>query len=169
MTCMRCAASFIVVLLACALAVARRRRTATPAADDDDTREANTSSAAARFPERIKMAPGADFTVQLIDDQLADTPAAVIASDTYEDVAGPPYDFALAYDPAKVRPGGRYGLSAQLRGADGALLFTTDTRVPVTPGAADARGSPPGARARRRRSRACRPPASNVRNGPATA
>jgi len=88
----------------------------------------------AYYRERIKIAPGADFAVQLIDDQLADTPAAEIARSTLEDVAGPPYNFTLAYDPAQLRPNGRYALSASLRDVDGHLLFTTDTRVPVTPG-----------------------------------
>ena len=88
----------------------------------------------AYYLERIKIPPGADFTVQLIDNQLADTPDAVIATTTLEDVAGPPYEFALLYDPAKLRPNGQYGLSANLRGVDGNLLFVTDTRVPVTPG-----------------------------------
>src|SRR5688500_7200313 len=74
--------------------------------------------------ERIKMAPGADVTVRLVDA----TGGAVLASTTLEDVAGPPYPFALAYDPAKVRADGRYAIDAQLRGADGNLLFATDPR-----------------------------------------
>src|SRR6478735_11120229 len=65
---------------------------------------------------------------------LAACLAAVLATTTLEDVAGPPYDFALQYDPAKLRQNGQYGLSATLRGADGGLLFVTDTRVPVTIG-----------------------------------
>ena len=96
--------------------------------------ESNVIHGRAFYLERIKIPPGADFTVQLIDNQLADTPNAVIATTTLEDVAGPPYDFALKYDPEKVRANGQYGLSATLRGADGGLLFVTDTRVPVTIG-----------------------------------
>ena len=86
------------------------------------------------YLERIKIPPGADFTVQLMDNQLADTQRAVIASTTLENVAGPPYSFALPYDPAKLRPGGQYGLHAMLRGVDGQVLFVTDARVPVVPG-----------------------------------
>jgi putative lipoprotein len=96
--------------------------------------ESNVIHGRADYLERIKIPPGADFTVQLIDNQLADTPNAVIATTTLEDVAGPPYDFALQYDPAKIRADGQYGLNATLRGADGGLLFVTDTRVPVTIG-----------------------------------
>ncbi|BCT94085.1 hypothetical protein LYSHEL_31120 [Lysobacter helvus] len=103
-------------------------------ADTPMPTESNFIHGRASYLERIKIPPGADFTVQLIDNQLADTPKAVIATTTLEDVAGPPYDFALQYDPAKLRPNGQYGLSATLRGADGGLLFVTGTRVPVTIG-----------------------------------
>src|SRR6476659_5343068 len=105
-----------------------------PAAQAPIPTESNFIHGRATYLERIKIPPGADFTVQLIDNQLADTPAAVIATTTLADVAGPPYDFALQYDPAKLRPNGQYGLSATLRGADGGLLFNTPTRIPVTPG-----------------------------------
>lgn len=88
----------------------------------------------AMYLERIKMPPGADLVVQLIDNQLADTPRAVIASVRLDDVAGPPYEFTLPYDADKLRPGSIYGLQASLRGPDGELWFVTDTRVPVTPG-----------------------------------
>ncbi|HWI24385.1 MAG TPA: MliC family protein, partial [Lysobacter sp.] len=60
-----------------------------------------------------------------------------LATTTLEDVAGPPYDFALQYDPAKLRADGRYALAAVLRGADGAVLFTTPAPVPVKTGDAN--------------------------------
>lgn len=88
----------------------------------------------ATYLERIKMPPGADLVAQLVDQQLADTPQAVIASLQLDDVAGPPYEFTLPYDPSKLRANGMYGLHASLRGPDGELWFATDTRVPVTPG-----------------------------------
>ena len=105
-----------------------------PAADAPIPTESNFIHGSAYYLERIKIPPGADFTVQLIDNQLADTPDAVIATTTLHDVAGPPYAFALQYDPAKIRANGRYGLHATLRGADGGVLFVTDARVPVTIG-----------------------------------
>jgi uncharacterized lipoprotein YbaY/uncharacterized membrane protein len=91
----------------------------------------------ATYLERIKMPPGADLVVQLVDNQLADAPQAVIASIRLDDVAGPPYEFSLPYDAAKVRPGGIYGLHANLHGPDGESWFVTNTRVPVTPGSSD--------------------------------
>jgi len=87
------------------------------------------------YLERIAPPPGATLSVQLVDNQLADTPAAVVASADFSDLEGPPFAFTLPYDPAKVRPNGMYGLHAGLRDAQGKLWFVTDTRVPVTPGA----------------------------------
>lgn len=91
----------------------------------------------ATYLERIKMPPGADLVVQLIDNGATEAPQAVIASIRLEDVAGPPYDFNLPYDASKLRPGGLYGLHANLYGPGGEVWFMTDTRVPVTPGNSD--------------------------------
>lgn len=91
----------------------------------------------ATYLERVKMPPGADLVVQLVDQQLADTPRAVVASVRLDDVAGPPYAFTLPYDPARLRANGAYGLHASLRGPDGTLWFVTDARVAVTPGHQD--------------------------------
>ena len=90
----------------------------------------------ALYMERIAPPPGAILSVQLVDNQLADTPAAVVASAEFADLKGPPFAFTLPYDPAKLRPNGQYGLHAGLRDAQGRLWFVTDTRVPVTPGSA---------------------------------
>lgn len=91
----------------------------------------------AMYFEKIKLPPGGYLVVQLIDNQLADTPNAVIAQMRLDDVAGAPYDFALPYDPSKLRPNGQYGLHASLYGSGHNLIFTTDTRVPFTPGTED--------------------------------
>src|SRR6478736_10176969 len=130
MTMIRCllAACLAAVLAGCP------DTTPAPAAQAPIPTESNFIHGRATYLERIKIPPGADFTVQLIDNQLADTQQAVIAETKLEDVAGPPYDFSVQYDPAKIRPNGQYGLSANLRGVDGNLLFVTDTRVPVVPG-----------------------------------
>lgn len=90
------------------------------------------------YLERIAAPAGATLTVQLIDQLLVDTPAAVLASAEVDDAKGPPFEFTLPYDPGKLREGGQYGLHASLRDADGRLWFITDTRVPVTPGKSEA-------------------------------
>lgn len=89
----------------------------------------------AGYRERIAAPPGAVLTVQLIDNLLADTQAAVIASTEIRDAKGPPFAFSLPYDAARIRANGQYGLHASLRDADGKLWFVTDTRSAVTPGA----------------------------------
>lgn len=132
-------------LLAIAMTAALGACQPGPKATADPDPSANVPAASAptsihgraTYLERIKMPPGADLVVQLVDNQLADTPKAVIASIRLDDVAGPPYEFTLPYDATKLRPGGAYGLHANLHGPDGALWFVTDTRVPVTPGSSD--------------------------------
>jgi uncharacterized lipoprotein YbaY/uncharacterized membrane protein len=129
------AAALLVALAGCSNRVATDPATTAGAATTATAPSGdNVIRGRGTYLERIKIPPGADFTVQLVDNQLADTQRAVIASTTLENVAGPPYSFALPYDPAKLRPGGQYGLHASLRGVDGQLLFVTDTRVPVVPG-----------------------------------
>lgn len=109
---------------------------AAPTAGDDGTTE-TTIRGSAFYREKIRLPPDVELRVQLLDNQLADTQAAVLAQQTFRGMPGPPYAFALAYDPAKLRANGSHGLHAGLYAADGELLFVTDTRVPVTPGGRD--------------------------------
>jgi uncharacterized lipoprotein YbaY len=92
----------------------------------------------ATYLERILLAPGATLDVQLIDDANADasgTATATIASARWNDLHGPPYEFALPYDAVRVDGKGHYSLRATLRDASGHLEFATDRRVEVVPGA----------------------------------
>lgn len=104
----------------------------TPKAVEPDARPAIQGQAIYR--ERMAAPPGATLTVQLIDNQLAETPDAVIAITQVHDAKGPPFAFALPYDAGKLRAGGSYGLHASLRDAEGTLWFVTNTRAPVVPG-----------------------------------
>ena len=87
------------------------------------------------YLEKILVPDGSTLHVQLLDNQLADTPDAVLAEREIT-VGNGPYDFSLPVPAAKLRAGGSYGLHAGLRMPDGSLRFVTDTRVPVDPGAA---------------------------------
>lgn len=121
---------------ACLLALAACQSPATAPTSGDTSvapQPATAIQGRAVYLERIAPPPGAVLSVQLIDHQLADTPAAIIASADFADVKGPPFVFSLPYDPAKLRPNALYGLHAGLRDARGTLWFVTDTRVPVTP------------------------------------
>ncbi|HVK52035.1 MAG TPA: YbaY family lipoprotein [Pseudoxanthomonas sp.] len=88
----------------------------------------------ATYRERISLPAGTQLQVQLVDRQLADSPAAVVASIDIPATQGPPFAFSLPFDPAKLRANGEYGLHASLRDADGRLWFVTDTHTPATPG-----------------------------------
>lgn len=103
------------------------------------TATANLSSALkgrAFYMERIALPPGATLEVQLIADSDSDTPAT-IAQETFSNLRGPPFDFALPYDPARIQAGADYSLRAILRDASGELEFVTPTRVAVTPGSSE--------------------------------
>jgi putative lipoprotein len=138
------ALSAAMALVACQPRTTEPSATGAPAADtpaapradapvSSMTQGAHAVTGHATYRERIMPPPGASLRVQLLDNQLADTPQAVIAETTVPDVAGPPFAFTLPFDPAKLRANGQYGLSASLLGADGKPVFVSDTRVPVDP------------------------------------
>ncbi|MGX5731071.1 YbaY family lipoprotein [Pseudoxanthomonas beigongshangi] len=123
--------------LPAALLIALAACQAKPEADapaTPSTEAATTIHGEAAYRERIAAPPGAVLTVQLIDNLLADTPAAIIASTEVKDAKGPPFAFDLPYDAAKIRPDGSYGLHASLSDGAGKLWFITDTRTDVVPG-----------------------------------
>lgn len=105
---------------------------------NENTPDAHTTiRGSAFYREKILLPRDVELRVQLIDNQLADTRQAVVAQQTFRGMPGPPYAFALDYDPTKLRSNGSYGLHAGLYSPGGELLFVTDTRVPVTPGGMD--------------------------------
>src|SRR6478735_514619 len=122
------AMAVVVALSGCAPRTSTPPSPVAPIPGDATPTESNFIHGRATYLERIKIPPGADFTVQLIDNQLADTQQAVIAETTLEDVAGPPYEFSMQYDPAKLRPNGQYGLSANLR-ASTVIFCSSPTRA----------------------------------------
>ncbi len=105
---------------------------------DENTADAQaTIRGSAFYREKILLPRDVELRVQLIDNQLADTQQAVVAQQTFRGISGPPYAFALDYDPTRLRNDDSYGLHAGLYSPGGELLFVTDTRVPVTPGDED--------------------------------
>jgi uncharacterized lipoprotein YbaY len=117
----------VAAALAACQSVPATDRTGTPAAREQ-AELVPVVHGRAFYLERMLMPPGAVLEVQLLDDRVARM--------SYGDLHAPPYAFDLPYDPARVEAGGRYSLRATLREADGRLVFATDARVPVVPGAA---------------------------------
>jgi len=84
------------------------------------------------YRERMALAPDDTIRVVLEDVSIADVAAPVIAEQM---IAGAgkqvPIPFALTYDKGWIQDHHRYAIRAQIRAADGGLLFTTDTAHPV--------------------------------------
>ncbi len=83
------------------------------------------------YLQRIALPPTATLSVSLQDVSLADAPAVTLAEQK-----GPvngkqvPLPFHLSYDPAQVKPGHSYSVSACIE-LDGKLMFITTERHSV--------------------------------------
>ena len=84
----------------------------------------------ATYRERMVLPAGAMLEVTLEDVSRADAPAVTIASTRVESPGTPPIPFRIAYDQRRIVSTRRYVVRARITAA-GALLFTTDTAVPV--------------------------------------
>ncbi len=83
------------------------------------------------YRERIALPDNAVVMVTLQDISLADAPAKVIATQSFEtEGAQVPFDFELSYDRAEILENHRYSVSARIE-VNGKLRFITDTVNPV--------------------------------------
>ncbi len=82
------------------------------------------------YRERMLLPPNAEVYVALEDVAKMDVPADVIADIRFTPKGGPPWDFSLTYDPARLNDKGRYALRARIE-VDGRLLFINTTRIPA--------------------------------------
>jgi len=78
------------------------------------------------YRERIMLPPGAEVEVQLLDISKADALATVLASLMMTPQGGPPYGFAIEYDPASIDQRMRYALRATITVEDKLIFATTD-------------------------------------------
>jgi len=76
------------------------------------------------YLQRIALPPTATLSVTLQDVSLADAPAEVLDEQRGPVKGQVPLPFHLSYDPAQVKPGHRYAVSARIE-ADGRLMFIT--------------------------------------------
>lgn len=92
------------------------------------------------YRPRIALPPDAVLTVRLLDVSRADAPSVTLAETRVGTDGGQvPLPFSLDYDSGDVQPRNRYVVRAEISDASGALLWTTDTAVPVL-----TRGAPQG-------------------------
>lgn len=94
--------------------------------------ETSVISGSITYRERIALAPQSTAKIQLLDISLADAPAKVIDQKIY-DLTGRnvPVGFELTMPNKGVPENARLSVRAEIHGADGSLLFTTDTIQPV--------------------------------------
>jgi putative lipoprotein len=76
------------------------------------------------YLQRIALPPTATLSVSLQDVSLADAPAVVLDEQKGPVKGQVPLAFHLNYDPAQVKPGHRYSVSARIE-VDGKLMFIT--------------------------------------------
>ena len=76
------------------------------------------------YLQRIALPPSATLSVSLQDVSLADAPAVVLDEQKGPVKGQVPLPFHLTYDPAQVKPGHRYSVSARIE-VNGELLFIT--------------------------------------------
>lgn len=106
-------------------------RTAQAAGQPGHTRPERATEAELRvrasYDMRIKAPPGGRLEIALVDG------ARTVAATRLEDVAGPPYEAVLRYDPSRLgRSEGQ--VRARLIGPDGALWFQGETALPSRTG-----------------------------------
>jgi putative lipoprotein len=76
------------------------------------------------YRQRIALPPSAVLSVSLQDVSLADAPALVLDEQQGPVKGQVPLPFHLSYDPAQIKPGHRYAVSARIE-VDGKLMFIT--------------------------------------------
>ena len=91
-----------------------------------------TLSGSVTYLPRIALPPDAVVHVRLEDVSGADTPAVTLAEETIPtERRQVPIPFELHYDPTRIEPSHRYSLRAEIRDGHGALLWTTDSHLPI--------------------------------------
>ena len=82
------------------------------------------------YLQRIALPPTATLSVSLQDVSLMDAPAVTLAEQKGPVKGQVPLPFHLSYDPAQIKPGHTYSVSARIE-VDGKLLFITTERHAV--------------------------------------
>ena len=80
------------------------------------------------YRERMLLPPGAEVEIQLQDISRADAMATVLAAVLLHPQSGPPYHFAVEYDPATIDKRMRYALRATISEGD-RLLFSSNEYI----------------------------------------
>ncbi len=105
------------------------------AADGEGESAENVVTGTMTLPADSELPPGAVITIQLQDVSRAGAAATVIGEQVVPaDEAELPFDYAVPYDPASIVEGNTYAVRGTITDADGNLIFTSDTVIPVITG-----------------------------------
>ena len=78
------------------------------------------------YRERMMLPPEAQIAVQFEDISQADAMASVLATVQLAPRGGPPYAFAIDYDPGRIDKRRRYALRASISVGDSLMFTSTD-------------------------------------------
>lgn len=95
-----------------------------------DTSDMETIEGRVFYRERMMLPPNAEITVTLEDVSKMDVAADIIVTTTFPAVGGPPWDFTMEYDPARIDSRHRYAVRARIE-VNGQLMFTNTTQIPA--------------------------------------
>ena len=91
-----------------------------------------TVSGSIAYRERIALPADAQIEVRVDDVSLSDAPSKTIARQAFAaDRQQVPIAFLIRFDRSQVEPRHSYAVAARITGADGKLMFITDTRHSV--------------------------------------
>ena len=126
-------------LLAATLAFTVAACSSSPGTNDIEPNAGMTTiTGSFTYRERIALPSGALGIVKLSDVSRADAVALVLAEEVIDlDGRSVPIDYTLRVPTPDIAANLSYAVRAEIRGADGSLMWTTDTIHPIDPAAGD--------------------------------
>lgn len=124
--CLRRSAYLVSLLAVCTLGACggESRETGTGAGSEGSTM--GRIEGTVLYRERMLLPPGAEVEIQLQDISKPDAMATVLATVLLTPQGGPPYPFAIEYDPAIIDARLRYALRATISHGDSLMFASTD-------------------------------------------
>lgn len=90
-----------------------------------------TVSGTVTFAQPVELPPSTLVLISVQDVSRANAPATMIGSITISAPGAPPIPYEVGYDASQIDESRDYTVSARVTDAEGTLLFTSDTRIPV--------------------------------------
>ena len=82
------------------------------------------------YRERMMLPPNAEIKVTLEDVSKMDVAAEIISTIVFSPTGGPPWNFAMEYDPSRIDKRHSYAVRARIE-VNGQLMFINTQQVPA--------------------------------------